>query len=130
MQKVDEIGQFRFTVSFDLLTDAEQKEQYTYLDEDILCNDENGDWILGNNGDWQVCNGERAFVQDLQESLHLKLFDDIIDPEQGQEFDLFRNAVYTEEKAIEFKHILLEFYQKDDRINQNTLEITIEHIVD
>lgn len=112
------VGQYRVTVSFETIADN--------LEEDILCKDSDGDWLLGVDGDWIGCNGERAFKQDFDEGKELVLFDDLIDPQEGHELNKFRNAPYDGSKAIELKQKYIEWLSKDDRINLESLEVKIE----
>ena len=112
-----DLGNYKIKISFKL-----KKEE---LDEDILC-DEKGDWKLDLTGDWMIASGEKAFEQDLDESYHLKPFEDILDIQEGNEIREFINANYANETAIELKQSVLEWLSKDDRIDQNTVEVQVE----
>lgn len=112
------LGSFKIKITFDLV----QKN----LEEDILC-DENGDWKLEADGDWMIASGEKALEQDLDESFHLKPFEDILDIQEGNEIHEFKNAVYTDETVIELKQSILEWLSTDDRIDMSSVEVQIEH---
>ena len=104
---------------------ADFKLDETALEADILCDDV-GDWVLDRNGDWLVATGERAFHQDLSESLALKLFEDILDIQEGNELHQFVNATFTAETALQIKQKVLGCLEKDDRIIFSTLEVSVE----
>lgn len=121
MNEINEnIGAYKVTGTFDLIADN--------LEEDILCNDEDGDWLLGVDGDWITTNGERAFKQDFDEGKELSLFDDLIDPQEGHHLKSFRNAPYDNSKAIEMKQKYTEWLSKDDRISTDSVEVSFERI--
>lgn len=113
------IGHFRVTIDFELIPEL--------LDQDILC-DESGDWDLDETGDWKIADEKVSFKQDLDTSFNLRLFEDIIDPEQGNRLKKFKQANYTPELAIELKQEIYLWLEKDDRININSLEVDIEGI--
>ncbi len=111
------IGQFLITISFDVVSDN--------LDEDILC-DDNGDWIISADRDWQIASGQRALEQDLQEGIQLSYGDDILDIQEGANISRYKNANFTNETVIELKQAITTWLESDDRINPDTLEVTIE----
>lgn len=99
-----------------------QKEN---LDEDILLDDD-GDWVLSSTGDWIIASGERALEQDLTETFYLKPFEDMIDIQEGSELYRFKNANINDNNEVEIRQAILEWLSKDDRIDLNSVEVSIE----
>ncbi len=112
-----ELSNFRIHVSYRAIE--------ANLDEDIL-SDEKSDWLLSSTGDWILAKGEKALDQDLIETFHLKPFEDIIDIQEGSTLYRFKNANINNNNEIEIRQALLEWLSKDDRIDPNSVEVSIE----